>query len=569
VTTTASAAGVSSSPSSVWLHGRAADLLLGYGLGYLLSVPLLIGVSVFLPAGNQLVWIYGLIAIAAQTPHYGATILRVYEEGSERRKYAVFAVWMTAALVALFGVSLYDRFLGSVLLTVYVTWSPWHFSGQNYGLSVMYLRRRGIPVTPELERPLYLSFVLSAVLAMLTMHAADSSGSSFVLASDPSGTFQMLPLGIPPGVALALALGGALAYLGSLFVFARRLRPRPALSELTPVLLLVSTQALWFAVPATLLALGRPGFSQLLPFTAFAISAAHALQYLWVTSYYARLARRPSQTAPFFGRTLLAGSAVSVPGLLFVPALFGASVPNGAGVLLLSFAVLNLHHFILDGAIWKLRDGRVAKALLRSQSDEGAPASAQDGRRRWLPILLWTVGVVGVSWKLWVVGLEFVSTRDVDLELQQAATYQLELLGQDTADQWGALGRRLEAEGEPELAIDAYRKAVEGQESPDLIAANQLARLLVARHATDGASLHEAIALARQVAAGLGSSSPTGLVTLASAYAAAGQYADAAEAATGAAQIARRNGSFRRAEKLDRRAELHRVRAREIDPSRQ
>ena len=61
---------------------------------------------------------------------------------------------MTAALVALFGVSLYDRFLGSVLLTVYVTWSPWHFSGQNYGLSVMYLRRRGIPVTPELKRPL-------------------------------------------------------------------------------------------------------------------------------------------------------------------------------------------------------------------------------------------------------------------------------------------------------------------------------------------------------------------------------------------------------------------------------
>ena len=30
-------------------------------------------------------------------------------------------------------------------------------------------------------------------------------------------------------------------------------------------------------------------------------------------------------------------------------------------------ALVNIHHFILDGAIWKLRDGRIATLLLNSR----------------------------------------------------------------------------------------------------------------------------------------------------------------------------------------------------------
>jgi tetratricopeptide (TPR) repeat protein len=60
---------------------------------------------------------------------------------------------------------------------------------------------------------------------------------------------------------------------------------------------------------------------------------------------------------------------------------------------------VNVHHFILDGAIWKLR-GRIAEVLIRSQSD----AAAEERGRLPLRPLVWAVcvtlllvNVVGVA----------------------------------------------------------------------------------------------------------------------------------------------------------------------------
>jgi hypothetical protein len=33
-------------------------------------------------------------------------------------------------------------------------------------------------------------------------------------------------------------------------------------------------------------------------------------------------------------------------------------------------ALINIHHFLLDGAIWKLRDGRIAALLINTQRAE-------------------------------------------------------------------------------------------------------------------------------------------------------------------------------------------------------
>jgi hypothetical protein len=43
------------------------------------------------------------------------------------------------------------------------------------------------------------------------------------------------------------------------------------------------------------------------------------------------------------------------------------------GLGLLTASIVNLHHFVLDGAIWTLRDGRVARMLLRP-AGEGVDA---------------------------------------------------------------------------------------------------------------------------------------------------------------------------------------------------
>src|SRR6202022_4466149 len=43
-------------------------------------------------------------------------------------------------------------------------------------------------------------------------------------------------------------------------------------------------------------------------------------------------------------------------------------------------ALVNIHHFILDGAIWKLRDGRIANLLLNSRERISGAASEAGGR---------------------------------------------------------------------------------------------------------------------------------------------------------------------------------------------
>ena len=82
----------------------------------------------------------------------------------------------------------------------------------------------------------------------------------------------------------------------------------------------------------------------------FWIASAHAVQYLWITSYFAKRSdnRVPSE---FFFKCLLAGAIIwVVPTLVFSPTVFGRlSFDEGLGALVA--AAVPVHHFIRDGAI--------------------------------------------------------------------------------------------------------------------------------------------------------------------------------------------------------------------------
>src|SRR5262245_44987232 len=129
----AAAVSVDASPTGVehWFYGPRADLLLGAGVAWIASIPLLIGFA----------WVSGIsewsaaevatVVLLVSVPHYGATILRVYEHRRDRRRYVLFASWATLVLGGLFVAGLHSALIVSLLFTAYATWSPWHFSGQN------------------------------------------------------------------------------------------------------------------------------------------------------------------------------------------------------------------------------------------------------------------------------------------------------------------------------------------------------------------------------------------------------------------------------------------------------
>lgn len=392
-----------------WLHGALADLLFGCGLLFVAVAGLLtaFGEGVFRSIPPL---VPELLIVLVSAPHYGATLVRVYDEASDRRTYFAYSVVATGALLALFGLALVHRLTASILVTLYLTWSGWHYTGQNYGIAALFLRRRGLAVDGWGRRLLHGSFVLSYLFAFFIAHA------QLEAVADPRVEARFIPLAIPRAIEdalLPLLLAAyTVATVGFSIVYARRAR---RIVDLAPVWILAAVQALWWAIPYLsnyygfahgLVAVDWNLRGAFFPWVA----GAHAAQYLWITSYYARQAGDSRGRGRYYLAILAAGSAAwALPALLFAPRP-GELDWNFA---LLLAALVNLHHFVLDGAIWKLRQGRIARILIASSS---APTNAvspaamapfpiddaqANGRaRRGLPVLrtaVWATAALGLG----------------------------------------------------------------------------------------------------------------------------------------------------------------------------
>jgi hypothetical protein len=206
------------------------------------------------------------------------------------------------------------------------------------------------------HRGLRHSFIASYILLMLSFHTG-ASGDALILSLGLAAKFTL-----PARSVLALFFVGAGGW--ALVSLALRSSARTIL----PVLTLTVTQFLWFLLPAVVeLVSGRE-----IPQTRYSsglLAVLHSTQYLWITSYYQkREARAAGDSHWSFSRyllTLIAGGiALFIPGPWIVSRVFHTDFAASS----LTFtALLNIHHFILDGAIWKLRDSRVAALLLDGQ----------------------------------------------------------------------------------------------------------------------------------------------------------------------------------------------------------
>jgi len=564
-------------PARPWLYGPVPDLLLGCGLAY-------VGFFFVLAAAGDGVRrlvpyeLSPLLALATGAPHYGATLLRVYERREDRRAYLLFTLHLTVLVWALFVACLHSPWLGSLVLTVYLTWSPWHYTGQNYGIAMLFLRRRGVPVSSRAKQLVYASFVLSFLLTAVVIHTAQH-GVDYAPVSYANTAYEMIPLGIPGAVAKPLVVVLALAWAGSLLASAVVLGRVASAAALLPSACLALSQALWFAVPVIAREVGwMQGIDPLstthAAYTFLWIAAAHSVQYLWVSSYFAKTGGRAASQTGYYARTLLAGAGIwVVPALLFAPGVLGA-LPYDSGLAVMVAAAVNLHHFLLDGAIWKLRDGRVARVLLRGAGPESAIAPPR-GPRLWPAVA--AAGVVSVL----VLGYGTVEQELVrqavargDLARAESGIARLAWLGRDgpglriayahaaaaagrhaearahaeralalrpSAESWRALGSVEQQAGRLPEALRAYQEAL-GLRPGWPPAANDLAWI---RATSPDASLRdppEAVRLAEAAARDTGLRDPAILDTLAAAYAASLRFRDAVATAERAAAAARAAG---------------------------
>jgi tetratricopeptide (TPR) repeat protein len=352
---------------SVWIYGPALDLVMGCGAW---SAPLLL-ISYFAIASSTRTWsvVFYALALLFNYPHYMATIYRAYHRVEDFQKYRIFTVYTTGLLLL---TGLLSHFWLGVLpfiFTLYLTWSPWHYSGQNYGLFMMFARRAGANLAQAERRALYGAFIVSYLILFLGFHTGPSSDPLFISLGVPAtvGRWGQIALGV-----LFLALSG----------FGLRGLLRAAeWRKLIPCLTLFSSQFLWFLLP-TAMALIKGWEIPQSRYSSGVLAVMHSAQYLWITSYYARREageERGQSWRPwaYFAVLIAGGIALFVPGPWLASRVFHHDFTAS---FLIFTALVNLHHFILDGAIWKLRDGRIAALLLNSKAPLANAASNAGGR---------------------------------------------------------------------------------------------------------------------------------------------------------------------------------------------
>ena len=335
---------------SIWIDGPWIDLLIGCG-GW--SLPLLL-VSYRLVERDVPRWsaVFYTLAIVCNYPHYMATIYRAYG-GGDRGAHRLYTHYLTAGLLLLGVVAHINLALVPWLFTAYVMWSPWHYTGQNFGLLMMFLRRAGVDVRPAERRALRVAFGASFVMLLAAFNLGTSHDS------------LVLSLGLPPRLAVGIEAVAAFTFLvggvSALAPIARRSGRRAIVAPLT----LYATQALWFVVPIVVGWMSSLSAPQT-RYSSGMLAVMHSAQYLWITRYFAR--RDAEQHARAGSWNVWAyWSALVVGGIaLFLPIPWLVSYGWQADFTMSVFivaSIVNLHHFMVDGVVWKLRNPRVGQVL--------------------------------------------------------------------------------------------------------------------------------------------------------------------------------------------------------------
>ncbi len=239
------------------------------------------------------------------------------------------------------------------IFTLYICWSPWHYTGQNYGLLLMFVRRSGNAMTTAERRWLRAAFVASYLMLLASFETGGSS--------DP----LILSLGLPRSSLCRFAWSWARLFSFFIVLAFRRLVEQKGLRPMAAPLTLAFTQFLWFVLP-TLLELHADYQIPQTRYSSGILAVLHSTQYIWITSYYQQRQERALGESGWrmsaYLLTLVAGGiALFMPGPWLVSYAFHFDFTTS---FLIFLSLINIHHFLLDGALWKLRDSRISSLLV-------------------------------------------------------------------------------------------------------------------------------------------------------------------------------------------------------------
>ena len=338
-------------PRSIYLAGRAVDFLCA-GVASLLAFAVLKALQGRVSDETVTSVSLGSFYWVVNGMHFSATNYRLYRSSESIAQYPLTAAAVPAVVLAAVAAALrWPAVVAPAFIKLFLLWSPYHYSGQTRGLSMLYARRSGFEPPRwawlALSGFIFGTYVVSVARADSGLGRADFFGVKY-----PS-------LGLPPAAAPVLETlmwaCGAVFLAGCLLWCRKARRGVPAI-----VLVPAAAQCLWF-LPGP----GLPPFYLLVPFF-------HGLQYL-VVAWFMQVQERAGQPRARPSRSWLASEtsqwlALNLAGygaLFWAFPKLVAAVTGAPPLFALPVAIagVQIHHFFVDGVIWKLRNPRVASPM--------------------------------------------------------------------------------------------------------------------------------------------------------------------------------------------------------------
>lgn len=311
----------------------------------------------------QLAWV-------CNWPHFSATNYRLYHSLDNIRQYPLTALAVPPLLLLLvIGSILSPQGVAPYLVKFFYLWSPYHFSGQTLGITLIYARRAGFQVG-RWERLGLSGFIYGTFLVL--------TARSEVIPPGDSGRhvayygIEFPKLGVPawlPGVFEVFMYLGAALFLALVLRWSRDNR------RLLPLIILVpaAAQFFWFVYN-----------DSWLPYLEF-VPFFHCLQYLliaWSMQLKEKMDQQHidpstryvvSESLRWYVLNFCGGVILFflLPRLLAF--LLGINEIFATGV---TIAAVQIHHFFVDGVIWKLKRKSVASPLMVNLSDMLDPRPA-------------------------------------------------------------------------------------------------------------------------------------------------------------------------------------------------
>jgi hypothetical protein len=323
-----------------WPLGRtfvspAFDLaFIGGGLSLVFGVVLYASGLRFSMADLSLVMLFGNFA------HFASSTVRLYSKPDALRTLPrALTLWLPIAVLLLFtGVLLHAGWLVPYIFAVFVIWSPYHYSAQTYGLAMMYAYRSDCALTDAEKRAVWWACLVPFLWSLLRPDA----GVAPIL---HGLGFRSVPTFEQVRWSTSLLLS-ALSLVTPVVVILR-LKARAGVTLPLMSVMIVMTNAIWWTFFNYINAM-------------WWAAVFHGVQYLAIVTIFhvkERMRAEGNRFGAVAHSVMFYGACVVAAYVLFVlwPDSYVLAGFDPALTPQLTVAVINIHHFIVDAYIWRLR----------------------------------------------------------------------------------------------------------------------------------------------------------------------------------------------------------------------